>query len=118
MSRPTLDFQGLYDNRKGVHEYQVTGVAYDCLQWSLRQFPGERHEATLEHLRREVEELLADPTSAEEYADVFMLLNRAAHNAGVNLTAAVDAKLVINRRRQWGQPDEHGVVEHIREEAE
>jgi len=104
----------------GRAERVTLGTALsESVRWSTEQFPGERRSATMEHLRREVEELAAaDPLALEEYADVLMLLARAAADAGFSmgdLSAGVLAKLAVNRDRQWGEPDAHGVVEHVRD---
>lgn len=71
----------------------------------------------IEHLSREVEELRAEPFASEEYADMLMLVMDAARNAGFDMTALYGAtwrKLEVNRARQWGTPDEHGIIEHVR----
>lgn len=114
MDEPLLNFETLYGWRS-VHPASLDGARESAVQWSVSQFPAENQAACLEHLRREVDELIADPTSAEEMADVFMLLVRAAHNAGVQLGAAVLCKVLINAGRDWGVPDEKGVIEHVRD---
>jgi NTP pyrophosphatase (non-canonical NTP hydrolase) len=62
--------------------------------------------------RREVEELTAEP-SAEEAADCMLLLFHMAHKNGWNLEQAVIDKFEKNKKREWGKPDAHGVVEHL-----
>lgn len=41
-----------------------------------------------------------------------------AHLSGIDLESVVDQKMIINRRRIWSEPDQDGVVEHVREAAE
>lgn len=51
----------------------------------------------------------------EEFADCFMLLLDAAVNYGFTANALIKEthkKLKINKKRQWGKPDENGVSEH------
>lgn len=53
-----------------------------------------------------------------EFADCFMLLIDAAHHHGLTarqLIHLTNKKLKINKKRNWGKPDENGVVEHIKE---
>lgn len=84
--------------------------------WGDKTFPGGTPESIVAHLRREVKELAAshDP---EEAADCFLLLLHHAHRAGYDLLAEARKKLEINKKRQWGEPDENGIVEHIRTET-
>ncbi|HBG71422.1 MAG: hypothetical protein A2W93_14315 [Bacteroidetes bacterium GWF2_43_63] len=84
------------------------------------------------HLQKETKELtealekffqsptLLNKTDAEkEFSDCFILLLDAGNKFGLSaremIYNAFD-KLEINRKRKWGKPDEHGVVEHIREQ--
>ena len=102
--------------------------------------------ARLEHLRREVLEAteaservdcIPDPGSidcpidaneadamgdavrdalASELADVFILLQSAADEAGMDLATIVYRKLVVNRGRTWKAADSAGVIEHVETE--
>ena len=68
------------------------------------------------HLKEELDELIADPHSSEEWADCFMLLLGAARRYGysvVDLVSITRDKLEINKKRKWGKPDAHGVVNHL-----
>ena len=70
------------------------------------------------HLCKEVEELLEHPYDDMEYADCLMLILDASSNAGIaadDLLNTCWEKLAINRARDWGEPDENGVVEHVRD---
>ena len=47
--------------------------------------------------------------AAEEAADVVIVLYRLAHVCGVDLHAAIDRKMAINRQRKWAVTDDgHG----------
>lgn len=53
----------------------------------------------------------------EELADVFLLLLDCAAHVGVSsvsLLLFATQKHLKNTQRQWGKPDENGVVEHIK----
>lgn len=92
-------------------------VAAAAVRWQRATFPHATPETTLEHLRREIAELAANPRDSHEIADAFLLLVCLADRAGVDLAAAAGAKLAVNLTRRWGPPDAHGVSEHIRDEA-
>jgi hypothetical protein len=52
-----------------------------------------------------------------EFADCFLLLFGCAAADGMtfaDICQAIDDKMVINRKRNWGKPDENGVVNHIK----
>jgi len=91
----------------------ITSIA----EWGNATFSKDtvraRIHGVVEHLSDEVEELRKDPTSAEEMADVFILLAQLAHESDVDLYQAVQDKMKINRKRKWGTADHRGVVKHI-----
>lgn len=128
----TIDEMEKYD------KLQVLMV--DISTWSDATF-GElqRNPAILFHLKKEVPELIEaiktyqennslkklsyveitnlQQAVIEEYADCFMLLLDSVHHYGLNaeiLLAATRGKLEVNKQRKWGKPDENGVVEHVR----
>lgn len=82
--------------------------------WSRATFPKATEAGRLKHLEREVAELLADPSDGEEMADIVILLLTQADRHGVDLLAAVEAKFAELQTREWGEPDEDGVIEHVR----
>lgn len=90
----------------------------EVAEWSDEKFGRNRSpEGPIHHLKKEVEELIADPYHPEEYADCMLLLLDAWRLRGGNLETlliAARSKFEINKARQWGEPDENGVVEHIR----
>lgn len=68
----------------------------------------------------EMAELLRHATSGqageklvEEAADVVIILYRIAENCGLDLLAAVDEKMVVNRAREW-RLDKTGHGYHVR----
>ena len=73
----------------------------------------------LHHLKGEVDELIEAPNDIYEYADCMILLIQSAMRAGYRMNRLFDAceeKHEINKKRKWGEPDENGVVQHIKED--
>lgn len=73
-------------------------------------------ESKFEHLREELDEVIADPKDELEWADCLILLLDAARREGFDMTdlhKAITKKMEINRARKWGSADENGVVKHI-----
>ena len=98
-------------------------------QWSDETFGKVSNGySKVKHLEKEVTELATEvwfstdnsPNNIElrhEFADCFMLLFDAAKKCNFTVDDVMNAmreKLEINRSRKWGEPNEHGVVEHIR----
>jgi hypothetical protein len=92
------------------------------IKWQKETFPTADALSKVYHLKEEVIELLIDVAfdgseKRLEFADCFMLLFGAAAASGMtyqDICEAIDEKLAINRKRQWGKPDEYGVVKHIK----
>lgn len=83
--------------------------------------PGRRVAALLDHLRKELAEIEADPASLEEWVDVAMIALDGAWRCGATVeevAAQLARKQVINECRQWPDwreepPDR--AIEHVRE---
>ena len=98
--------------------------------WQIKTFNSQTPISKAIHLRKEVDELVAElqdsvvysPNNTllrREIADCFMLLIGICTVSEFNETDIIEAvyeKLEINKHRKWGNPDKHGVVQHIREE--
>ena len=80
--------------------------------WARSTFPLATKESWVAHLRKEVAEL-AESHDPQEAADCLILLLGHAHINGYDLLLEAQAKMEINRRRKWGEPDAEGVVEHV-----
>lgn len=98
---------------------QLEEKAFDVLQaeineWQRKTFPESTKDTVLKHLTREVKEL-RDTHNPEEAADCVMLLIAFADKSGVCLLDLVRKKFEICKKRQWGEPDDQGVREHVRE---
>ena len=82
-------------------------------EWADKKFPQSNNKSMTEHLRREVKELI-DSNEPVEAADCFLILLHHAHKNGYDLLEEAKKKFEIVQNRQYGEPDEMGVVEHIR----
>lgn len=106
---------GGYERAPGAVE-TVEALITEIREWQRATFPHATPSSIAEHMRREVIELCARPDDLEEMADVFFLL-AGATSQYPQFFDVVRAKLEKNRRRVWGKPDAHGVVEHVAEGA-
>jgi hypothetical protein len=89
--------------------------------WSEATFgPGDRLHGILDHIRKELDEILDDPTDVSEWVDVIILALDGAWRAGHEPQAIIDAlkaKQAKNEARAWpdwrdASPDK--AIEHIR----
>jgi 5-methylcytosine-specific restriction endonuclease McrA len=105
-------------------------------EWADETFPKATPNTIFVHLVREVVELGRDlgitdagslkafhlgmrkghypATVSENAADCLLLLLHLAHKHGFSLYEAAGVKNAVNAGRVWGEPDELGVVEHVR----
>jgi NTP pyrophosphatase (non-canonical NTP hydrolase) len=90
--------------------------------WADETFPGETNESLIRHIREEFEDELvpavqggADHDLAEELADVTLMIMGIAHRNNIHLQEAMRLKFEKLKKRRWGEPDEFGVVHHIKE---
>ncbi len=87
-------------------------------EWTVEKFGNPSNPIpSLNHLREELEELIADPASPEEWADCFIILIHAARKAGFNMRSIrsfIIQKHEVNKNRRWSAPDENGVCHHIK----
>ena len=90
-------------------------------EWQKTTFPKSDALSKLEHLKEEVDELEVEVQIFEtkkveaEFADCFILLFGAAFNAGFtfeNIERLIQEKFEVNKGRDWGEPDEKGVIRH------
>jgi len=95
--------------------------------WQRNTFGQATPFSKIAHLEQEVEELyealhMNEPNESSqkikfEFADCFILLFGAADSYGMSyedICQAIDDKMNINYKRNWGKPDENGVVNHIK----
>lgn len=84
-------------------------------EWAAITFPTSSDDSRIEHIRREIEELQSKPSDPLEAADIFLLLLHHAHMNGYDLMTAAKKKFEIIKKRKWHEPDEKGVMHHIKE---
>ncbi len=93
--------------------------------WSERTFgPGDRAKGVVDHIRKELNEIEADPGDLKEWIDVVILGLDGAWRSGATpeqIIAALVAKQSKNEARQW--PDwrtapADRAIEHVRSEIE
>jgi len=79
-------------------------------KWAVKMFgEGPRVEPVLKHIESELAEIRGNPTDIMEWVDVIMLAMDGACRAGHSpkeISDALQAKLVLNRIREWDAPRE------------
>lgn len=92
--------------------------------WSEETFgPGARTKGVIDHIRKELKEIEADPSDVEEWIDVVILALDGAWRAGftpLQIIAALETKQSRNESRNWpdwrtASPDQ--AIEHVRAEV-
>jgi hypothetical protein len=128
---PVLAIYGREVARIAVEQDRKRQVHFDLIKhlrrhiaFSARTFgPGPRIGGVLDHIRKELREIEADPTDLTEWCDVMMLAFDGAWRAGYSpeqIAQAIEAKQTKNEGRQW--PDWRTVpdgqaIEHVRDGA-
>jgi hypothetical protein len=94
-------------------------------RFSERTFgPGARTQGVIDHIRKELTEIEADPADFMEWVDVIILAFDGAWRAGWEPEAIVQAiveKQTRNEARQWPDwrtADPNAAIEHIRSPQE
>lgn len=99
--------------------YDLVAHIYRARNFSEKTFgPGAATERIVNHIRKELDEILADPKDIEEWIDVMILALDGAWRAGFepeDIVAALAAKQSKNEGRSWpdwrtvaaDQPIEH-----------
>lgn len=94
-------------------------------EFSARTFgPGPRVAGVLDHIRKELDEVRAEPDDLSEWADLVILAFDGALRQGADPQAildAIEAKQTKNEGREWPdwrtQPLDKA-IEHVRHEEE
>jgi hypothetical protein len=102
-------------------EYGIVTALQDALsKWTSVQFPSRTTSSILNHLKKEIEEIRAEPSDVLEYADVLMLLSDAASYNEISMSEVFKKafeKLETNKARVWGEVNDEGFVEHVAQHA-
>lgn len=83
--------------------------------------PGQRTTGVVDHIRKELREIEADPSDVMEWVDVILLALDGAWRAGwtpEQIVAAIDAKQTKNEGRvwpDWRTADPDKAIEHDRQ---
>lgn len=88
-------------------------------EWSKKTFGNVGPVGPLKHLAKEALEAAAEPGHLDEWADLQFLLWDAQRNAGITdeqITAAMIAKLEVNKARKWPEPKDGEPRLHIKED--
>lgn len=100
----------------------LLNLARSQRRWSYETFGGSERGPTgpLKHLAKEAIEAAEAPPEKrlEERADCLILLLDATWRSGDTLLAllyAAQAKMEVNKQRQWPAPTPDGPCEHVRE---
>lgn len=91
--------------------------------FSIKTFgPGTRTRGVVDHIRKELAEIEADPTDIKEWVDVILLAFDGAWRAGWEPQAVVEAIDAIQTRNEgrtwpdWRTADPDKAIEHVRAE--
>lgn len=95
-------------------------------EWADATFPKSNRDTILSHFSEEVVEfqhacnpIFPDyPNAGEEFveaADCVILLLHFAHRVGFDLQEAIEAKMAVNRSREWNTtPESGGHFKHVK----
>ena len=90
-------------------------------KWSEQTFgPGDRTQGVIDHIRKELIEIEADPSDISEWIDVVILALDGAWRSGATpeqIVAALVAKQTKNESRKWPDwrtADPNKAIEHDR----
>ncbi len=89
----------------------------EVAEWAAGVFGDSDLHAKMEHIRRETYEFEQTPDEPFEWADVMLIFLHSMKKQGLTMDDLLSAcweKFHIVQRREWCQPDKHGVVEHKR----
>ncbi|EHM7547505.1 DUF550 domain-containing protein [Salmonella enterica] len=88
-------------------------------EWSDSTFGNVGPVGPLKHLSKEALEAAAEPGDLSEWADMQFLLWDAQRRAGISdgeITAAMEEKLAVNKKREWPEPKDGEPRLHIKEQ--
>lgn len=104
-----------------LYHYDLTAHLFRQIAFSTRAFgPGDRAQGVIDHIRKELLEVEAEPEDLEEWIDVVLLALDGAWRAGYHpdqVTSALEQKLAKNEQRHWPDwrtADRTKAIEHDR----
>jgi NTP pyrophosphatase (non-canonical NTP hydrolase) len=94
----------------------VEQLTAEVVAWADSRFPDRTSQSAFLKLFEEIGELIKNPRSPGEYADVVIMLLDLANMHGVQMTQAIRDKLaILHDRKEWAQT-ETGVFQHVGED--
>lgn len=102
----------------GIH---LADLCENLADWSRETFGSDEERGPIgpvKHLKKECDEVMANPTDREEYADMLILVIDASRRAGImpmQLLELAEAKVKKNKSRKWPKPTSDEPVEHVRD---
>ena len=82
-------------------------------RWADANFPKRTTADILLKLYEEVGEYARNPKSALELGDVMILMLDVAHQNGIDVHAAIEAKMEINEGRSWRVDENTRIMRHV-----
>ena len=118
----------LEDDLTDQHRDHNKAQAFDMLSYLRRQRafserafgPGDRAKGVVDHIRKELVEVEADPKDLKEWIDVVTLALDGAWRAGYSpehIVNQLDRTLTRNENRKWPDwrtADPNKAIEHVR----
>ena len=80
--------------------------------WADKVFPQRTQQSALLKMYEEIGELVKNPKSPDEYADICIMLFDLAKMNGVNVAQAIEHKMYVNEHRIWRET-ETGTMQHL-----
>ena len=97
---------------------------YWKISWSSKTFgPGPRTHGIVDHIRKELKEIEADPRDLEEWIDVVILALDGAWRAGfspeqiIGMLVSKSRKNQLRRWPDWRKMREDEPIEHVKDAA-
>lgn len=100
------------DDEKPV---SISAIQTEIVEWADATIGKDRtyNNAIQKLVMEELPELLLDPESPTEWADVAIIVLDLAHLAKVDIAKAIRTKLDINRKRVWSKNEKTGLMHHV-----
>lgn len=104
-------------------EHNVIDAAHIARQreWSVNTFgPGQRTAGVVDHITKELREVLDAPDDLSEWADIIILALDGAQRTGADPQAIIDAVVAKQARNEarvwpdWRTQDPNKAIEHDR----
>jgi hypothetical protein len=81
--------------------------------WANEVFPNRTPASAFLKMFEEIGEYVRNPRDGGELADIIIMLWDLGVMHGINIQSAIDAKMIVNRRRTWRVNLETGVAQHV-----